>query len=114
MLHDIRDEPFITFAPTTDLRRVIDELCHDAGFEPAFAFESEEVATVRGLIGAGLGVGVLPRPTVLEHDDPVYHPLVPRQQRPIGLAWRPRPAPIAATARFIELVTPPPPGQSRR
>lgn len=104
-LHDVRNEPFIMFAPTTDLRRVIDELCHDVGIEPAIAFETEEVATVRGLIGAGLGVGILPRPAVLEHDDPIYRPLVPGQQRPIGLAWRPRPAPTAGTARFIEHVS---------
>ncbi|WP_327084974.1 LysR substrate-binding domain-containing protein [Nonomuraea sp. NBC_01738] len=99
-LADVRDEPFVAFAPTTDLRQVIDRLCHRAGFQPVIAFESEEIATVRGLIGAGLGVGVLPRPAVLEHDDPVYLPLVPAQHRPIGLAWKePVPAPAA---RFID------------
>ncbi|MGV9776662.1 LysR family transcriptional regulator [Streptosporangium sp. NPDC003464] len=101
-LGDVRDEPFIAFARTTDLRRVIDGLCREAGFEPVIAFESEEIATVRGLIGAGLGVGILPRPAVLEHDDPVYRPLGPAQQRPIGLAWHPRAVPTAATARFVE------------
>lgn len=101
-LRDVRGEPFIAFAQTTDMRRVIDRLCQDAGFEPVIAFESEEVATVRGLIGAGLGVGILPRPDVLEHDDPVYRPLTPEQRRPIGLAWHPSPAPTAATAGFIE------------
>ncbi|MEU8266310.1 LysR substrate-binding domain-containing protein, partial [Sphaerisporangium sp. NPDC049002] len=101
-LRDVRDEPFIAFAQTTDLRRVIDRLCQDAGFAPVIAFESEEIATVRGLVSAGLGVGVLPRPAVLEHDDPVYRPLVPERRRPIGLAWHPSPAPTAATAGFVE------------
>ncbi|WP_214412274.1 LysR family transcriptional regulator [Sphaerisporangium fuscum] len=101
-LRDVRGEPFIAFAQTTDLRRVIDRLCAEAGFEPLIAFESEEIATVRGLIGAGLGVGILPRPAVLEHDDPVYRPLDPQRHRPIGLAWYATPPPTAATARFIE------------
>ncbi|MFF5209226.1 LysR family transcriptional regulator [Streptosporangium sp. NPDC000396] len=101
-LRDVRDEPFIAFASTTDLRRVIDRLCHEAGFEPIIAFESEEIATVRGLIGAGLGVGILPRPAVLEHDDPAYRPLAPAKQRPIGLAWNPLPTPTAAAALFVE------------
>ncbi|WP_433256615.1 LysR family transcriptional regulator [Streptosporangium sp. CA-135522] len=105
-LGDVRDEPFIAFARTTDLRRVIDRLCHAAGFEPVIAFESEEIATVRGLIGAGLGVGVLPRPAVLEHDDPAYRPLLPAQHRPIGLAWHPRSVPTAATARFVAHLSP--------
>lgn len=108
-LRDVRDEPFIAFAPTTDLRRVIDRLCHQAGFEPIIAFESEEIATMRGLIGAGLGVGVLPRPAVLEHDDPVYRPLIPAQHRPIGLAWSPSPPATSAAARFVEYVTQPRP-----
>lgn len=99
-LGDVRDEPFIAFAPTTDLRRVIDQLCREAGFQPVIAFESEEIATVRGLISAGLGVGILPRPAVLEHDDPAYVPLVPVQHRPIGLAWDPRPHP-PAVGRFV-------------
>ncbi|GAA2910282.1 LysR family transcriptional regulator [Streptosporangium fragile] len=110
-LGDVRDEPFIAFAPTTDLRRVIDALCREAGFEPVIAFESEEIATMRGLIGAGLGVGVLPRPAVLEHDDPVYRPLGPSQRRPIGLAWNPAPAQTPASARFIEHLVP---GERRR
>ncbi|MFF4778021.1 LysR family transcriptional regulator [Microtetraspora fusca] len=103
-LRHLRDEPFIAFAPTTDLRRVIDGLCQAAGFEPVIAFESEEIATVRGLIGAGLGVGVLPRPETPEHDDPVYRPLAPAQHRPIGLAWDPHTDPTPATARFVEHV----------
>ncbi|MER6951826.1 LysR family transcriptional regulator [Nonomuraea sp. NPDC000554] len=104
-LRDVRDEPFIALPPTTDLRRAIDGLCREAGFEPVIAFESEEIATVRGLIGAGLGVGILPRPATLEHDDPAYRPLVPAQQRPIGLAWNPLPSPTAAAARFVAHLT---------
>ncbi|MEU8109593.1 LysR family transcriptional regulator [Nonomuraea muscovyensis] len=104
-LRDVRGEPFVAFAPTTDLRRVIDKLCQDAGFEPVIAFESEEIATVRGLIGAGLGVGILPRPATMEHDDPAYRPLAPAQVRPIGLAWISLARPTAAAARFIGHLT---------
>ncbi|MBN6054989.1 LysR family transcriptional regulator, partial [Nonomuraea sp. RK-328] len=106
-LRDVRAEPFVALAPTTDLRRVIDGLCQEAGFEPVITFESEEIATVRGLIAAGLGVGILPLPATPEVDDPAYRPLVPAQHRPIGLVWNPPPHPTAAVARFVEHLTRP-------
>lgn len=105
VLGDLRDEPFIAFAATTDLRRAVDRLCEEAGFAPSIAFESEEIATVRGLIGAGLGVGVLPRPLTPEHDDPAYRPLSPARHRPIGLAWNAAPRPTPATAGFVAHLT---------
>lgn len=108
-LADVRAEPFIALARSTDLRRVVDELCREAGFEPVVAFESEEIATVSGLIGAGLGVGVLPLPVVPEHGDPVFRPLSPGRSRPIGLAWNESPPPTPAAAAFIHHLTAPEP-----
>ncbi|WP_170201595.1 LysR substrate-binding domain-containing protein [Actinocorallia herbida] len=104
-LRDLRAEPFIALGPTTDLRRTFDEMCREAGFEPVIAFVSKEIATVRGLIGAGLGVGVLPVPEPGGVGSTVYRPLLPARHRPIGLAWDPRHAQTPALARFIDRLT---------
>lgn len=55
-------ERFIMLSPTTELRRLTDDLCRRAGFSPRIAFESAELVTVRGLVAAGLGVAVSPLP----------------------------------------------------
>ncbi|WP_460303806.1 LysR family transcriptional regulator [Actinocorallia aurea] len=105
-LRDLRTEPFVAFGPSTDLRRVIDEMCLEAGFAPRIAFESEEIATVRALIGAGLGVGVLPLPESGDTStNPAYRPLLPARHRPIGLAWNPHAHPTPATAAFLSRIT---------
>jgi LysR family transcriptional activator of glutamate synthase operon len=53
-------EPFVMLRSGLGLRELSDELCRQAGFVPRVAFEGEEVETVRGLVGAGLGVALLP------------------------------------------------------
>lgn len=53
-------EMFVGFKPGYGLRRLGDEWCHRAGFSPRLGFEGEDVATVRGMVSAGLGVALLP------------------------------------------------------
>jgi DNA-binding transcriptional LysR family regulator len=53
-------EDFICTLPDNSLRIITDELCAAAGFLPRIVFESEQVATIRGLVAAGLGVALLP------------------------------------------------------
>jgi DNA-binding transcriptional LysR family regulator len=83
-------EPFIGLRPGFGFRRVSDELCHAAGFAPAIAFESTDLSTIDRLVGAGLGVAVLPAGAVRGSDSgatPV--PLAGvRARRDIGLTWR--------------------------
>ena len=59
-LADIRTEPFVALGPGYGLRSLTDALFRDAGFRPRIAFESQDSHTVRGLVSAGLGVGILP------------------------------------------------------
>ncbi|MEU6997283.1 LysR family transcriptional regulator [Nonomuraea sp. NPDC046570] len=58
---ELADEPFVTLEQGYGLRQITDELCAAAGFQPRIAFEGQESDTVRGLVGAGLGVALLPR-----------------------------------------------------
>lgn len=59
-LADVAAEPFLMLRAGSALRRLCDELCHAAGFTPTVGFESEDVHTVRGFVGAGLGVALVP------------------------------------------------------
>jgi LysR family transcriptional regulator, transcription activator of glutamate synthase operon len=61
-LADASEEPFVSLRPTSALRQLTDDLCHQAGFRPAVVFEGDDLSTVRGFVAAGLGVAVLPAP----------------------------------------------------
>ena len=98
-------EDFIVMEHGYGLRAITDAMCHEAGFEPRIAFEGEEADTARGLVGAGLGVSLLPV-TASSLADPSVVPVrvtAPRAARTIGIAWpadRPLTAPAAAFRDF--------------
>jgi DNA-binding transcriptional LysR family regulator len=77
------------------------------GLEPRYVFRSDENGTVRGLVAAGVGIGIVPRLAVDPHDERVVAlelgpKVVPRV---IALAWhRDRYRPAAAEA-FVELAS---------
>ena len=67
-LFDLRHEPWIggtAYACNEILRKV----CSSAGFQPSIAFETNDYATVQGLIAAGVGVALVPA-LALEHFRP--------------------------------------------
>lgn len=91
-LAEASDELFVTTGPTSALRRLGDDLCDEAGFAPTVTLVDDDLATVGGLVGAGLGVAIVPAPrggppdtrTGLVH----YLELTDvRAMREIGLAW---------------------------
>lgn len=88
-LVEFATQPFVVLKPQYGLRTVVEQLCRAAGFEPKIAFEVEEVATLRGLVGAGVGVTIAPRPvletTALTVDLPITSP---HAHRVVGLMWR--------------------------
>ena len=59
-LAEVAGEPFLAFAPGYGLRGPVLDWCRRAGFGPSIAFEGGDAATLRGLVGAGLGVTLLP------------------------------------------------------
>lgn len=93
-LAEVAEDPFLLFAHGYGLRETIESWCAQAGFRPRGAFEGGETATLRGLVGAGLGVALLP----VAPDVPgvVQVPVrAPRTVRTLGMVHPadPRPTP---------------------
>ncbi|MDP4144235.1 MAG: LysR family transcriptional regulator [Bacillota bacterium] len=89
-LSEASNEKFISLEKGKDLRKITDYLCYSAGFIPNVIFESDDPATVRGLIKAGQGVAFIPsiswrdakssHITLLHIEDPIC-------KRTIHLSW---------------------------
>lgn len=60
-IDELRDEPFVIFRPGSASTHLLNQLAHEAGFEPRVAFESEDSLTVRSLVAEGLGIALYPR-----------------------------------------------------
>lgn len=62
-LDQLRNDHFVLFR--TGMRKnMILEACRQAGFQPEISFEGEDIDTIKNLIAAGIGVGLLPETTV--------------------------------------------------
>lgn len=84
---ELADEPFVALDRDHTLRRIFDDACERHGLTPTIAFEGPDITTLRGLIAARLGVGLLPKaaipaPGIVEIgvDDK-------RLVRPIAVGW---------------------------
>ncbi|WP_443033423.1 LysR family transcriptional regulator [Streptomyces sp. ACA25] len=103
-LAEAADEAFVTLEPGYGMRRLTEELCRRAGFAPKVAFEGDETESLRGLVAAGLGVSLLPPPTVPRPGVRELTVIAPRAVREIGVVWmagRPDPRPVAEFKRFL-------------
>lgn len=86
-LKELSSEPFLVLSPEHTLRIIFDRVCADASFSPKIAFEGMDIATLRGLIAAGLGIGLLP-PAPARFAGIVEIKLSPaRPIRPLGIGW---------------------------
>ena len=92
-LSGVANEPFIALRTTSALRKLVDDLCRQAGFGPRVVFEGDDLTNLRGLVAAGLGVAVVPAPRAASPeavaDGPVrYLEIADRgAERAIYLTW---------------------------
>lgn len=63
-LADLGEEMFVALRGPSPFRAASDALLTAAGLDPVVAFEADELATVQGLVAAGLGVAVVPASAV--------------------------------------------------
>ncbi|WP_431028180.1 LysR family transcriptional regulator [Lysinibacillus sp. LZ02] len=87
-LHEIKDEPFISIKRGNSLRQFIDKRLKEAGVVAKTTFSGEEMHTLAGFVGAGLGVSIIPNIKGLEnYNIKKISVSYPSCVRKIGLAW---------------------------
>jgi DNA-binding transcriptional LysR family regulator len=59
-LKDLASEPWINGTGACPCSFQVTRACNTAGFDPHVAFESDDFATVQGLVAAGVGVALIP------------------------------------------------------
>jgi DNA-binding transcriptional LysR family regulator len=87
---DLREaacERFIAHKRGHGLRVVFDTMCAEAGFDPNLEFIGEDIATLRGLVGTGLGLAVLPRTRFQDPYTVQVSIRRPGAHRVIGAVW---------------------------
>ncbi|MGM9950513.1 MAG: LysR family transcriptional regulator [Lysinibacillus sp.] len=87
-LHEIKDESFISIKRGNSLRQIVDQLLKEAGVTAHTTFSGEEMHTVAGFVGAGLGVSLIPHIKGLENFNVKKISVSsPKCRRKIGIAW---------------------------
>jgi DNA-binding transcriptional LysR family regulator len=77
----------VGYRPGFGLRSLTEAWCREAGFVPRMAFEGEDGETLRGLVGAGLGVALLAPSTHVTPGVVELRVTEPRTTRTVGLVW---------------------------
>ena len=103
-LEELADEELVTTPLGFGYRTLVDGLFRDAGVSPTISFESQDLATIVGLVAAGLGVAVVPEAFAGQAGTVGVRIGADAARRTIGLTWRddrPMPAPAARFRDFV-------------
>ncbi|PUA79400.1 LysR family transcriptional regulator [Nocardioides currus] len=88
-LEDLAGEELVTTPPGYGFRTLVDGLLRDAGVALDISFESQDLATIEGLVAAGLGVAIVPEAMVGPSGTRgLQIQGSPGARRTIGLTWR--------------------------
>lgn len=100
-LAELADDELVTTPPGFGHSSLVDGLLAEAGVAPPVSFESADLATIEGLVAAGLGVAIVPEAKAGVSGTIGLRIRNPGARRTIGLTWRTdRPlAPVAARLR---------------
>jgi LysR family transcriptional regulator, transcription activator of glutamate synthase operon len=100
-LDEVADEDFVTVARGLGFRVLLDELLQAEGMTPRISFESADLATIEGLVGAGLGLAILPEQVVGASGTTGVPLAAAGAERVVGLTWRTDRALPPAAARLL-------------
>lgn len=105
-LEDLASETWIDVPDTLSGGKALRLACTRAGFEPKVSFESDDYMAIRGLVGAGAGLALLPDLAAYPpHDGVVLRDLGPsRPWRAIQAATRSVPFRSPAAATMLDLL----------
>ncbi|MDO3409664.1 LysR family transcriptional regulator [Saccharibacillus sp. CPCC 101409] len=91
-MRELEHEPFIILKQGQGFRKIVLDLCREAGYEPHVVFESSNMETLQSLVAAGMGVTLVPRFVARAKRSellPVYLPLAdPVPSRTLVIAYR--------------------------
>ncbi len=69
-LKELANDNFIVFDKVTDLHKLIIEECNNAGFDPTIFYSSHRKVSVFSLIGANIGIALIPSKVYEYHKHP--------------------------------------------
>lgn len=87
-LEELAGEELVTTPVGFGHRSLVDGLLRGAGVSPAVSFESQDLATIVGLVAAGLGVAVVPEAFAGRAGTVGVRIAAEGAQRTIALTWR--------------------------
>ncbi|WP_231383867.1 LysR family transcriptional regulator [Rhodococcus sp. 114MFTsu3.1] len=91
-VRDTAGDSYIAMGHGYGMRSICEDLWADAGIAPDIEFEGRDIHTVRGLVGAGLGIAILPRSRGLGPEVVEVKISDPAARRRIGMVWSGRTA----------------------
>jgi DNA-binding transcriptional LysR family regulator len=105
-LEELAQETWIDVPRRTSGGKVLMRACERAGFEPRVAFESDDYTTIQELVGAGVGLALLPDLALCPpHEAVVLRSLGPQgPSRAIQAATRPAAFRSAAASAMLEIL----------
>ena len=103
-IEELAEEDVVTVPRGFGYRSHVDELFAAAGVVPRVAFESGDLSTVEGLVGAGLGVALVPEGFAGTSQTVGVALTAADAERVIGLTWRTDRALAPPAARFVSFL----------
>ena len=104
-LDELADEDFVTVPAGFGFRSLIDDLLAADGASVRVAFESPDMAAIEGLVGAGLGVAILPERFAGVSGTVGVDLAAVHAERIVGLTWRTDRALPPTAARLLEFLS---------
>lgn len=103
-VEELAGEELVTTPVGFGYRSLVDGLLAEAGVSPRVSFESGDLATIEGLVAAGLGVALLPEQFAGQSGTIGIRLTAPAARRTVGLTWRSDRDLAPAAARFRDFV----------
>lgn len=103
-LGELAGEAFVTIPRGSGYRDLTDQLLAAAGIVASISFESTDLATIEGLVGAGLGVALLPAALAGQSGTIGIELDTEDARRTIGVLWRSDRTLTPPARRFMSLL----------
>ena len=105
-IKELSNDNFIVFDRVTDLHQLIMDECKKAGFEPTIFYSSHRKVSVFGLVGANIGLALMPSKVYdyHKHPDVLAIPLEEDIQCNVVLTYLKNKKPPRAAKTFVEFL----------